>query len=87
MANTSRTLRIRQPGKRTLTGEHTSTAPSGNVRGVPAVATVTVQPPGSGGNNFSSEALFGNHRELHIIHRGECYSLRITSLGRLILTK
>ena len=35
----------------------------------------------------TSEELFGVGSELSIAHRGERYSLRITSLGKLILTK
>lgn len=36
---------------------------------------------------YSSKELFGTGSELAIAHRGERYSLRITSLGKLILTK
>lgn len=36
---------------------------------------------------YTSEELFGVGSELVIAHRGERYSLRITSLGKLILTK
>lgn len=36
---------------------------------------------------YTSEELFGGQQDLAIMHRGERYSLRITSLGRLILTK
>lgn len=34
-----------------------------------------------------SETLFGASRQLHILHQGETYTLRITSRGKLILTK
>ena len=34
-----------------------------------------------------SQALFGPARELHIDHQGQRYRLRITALGKLILTK
>jgi hemin uptake protein HemP len=34
-----------------------------------------------------SQALFEGHRELLIQHHGECYRLRITRQGKLILTK
>ncbi|WP_226408575.1 hemin uptake protein HemP [Dechloromonas denitrificans] len=36
---------------------------------------------------YTSHELFGSCNELAIAHRGERYSLRITSLGKLILTK
>lgn len=36
---------------------------------------------------YTSKELFGVGSELIITHRGERYSLRITSLGKLILTK
>lgn len=36
---------------------------------------------------YTSKELFGAGQELAIAHRGERYSLRITSLGKLILTK
>lgn len=36
---------------------------------------------------LSSRDLFGSQREVVIVHRGDEYRLRITSLGKLILTK
>lgn len=36
---------------------------------------------------FSSGALFGARNEIAIVHNGEEYRLRITSNGKLILTK
>jgi len=36
---------------------------------------------------ISSHALLAGRRERTIIHNGECYLLRITSKGKLILTK
>jgi hemin uptake protein HemP len=36
---------------------------------------------------ISSRTLFGESREVVIEHQGEQYRLRITSLGKLILTK
>ncbi len=36
---------------------------------------------------IDSAALFGAARELLIAHEGECYRLRRTSKGKLILTK
>jgi len=35
----------------------------------------------------SSQALLGNEREVEIEHSGQLYRLRLTSLGKLILTK
>ncbi len=35
----------------------------------------------------SSQALLGNEREVEIEHAGQLYRLRLTSLGKLILTK
>lgn len=35
----------------------------------------------------SSQALLGNDREVEIEHCGQLYRLRVTSLGKLILTK
>lgn len=36
---------------------------------------------------LSSQALLGNEREVEIEHGGQLYRLRLTSLGKLILTK
>lgn len=36
---------------------------------------------------ITSAELFGNLREIVILHDGEVYRLRITSNGKLILTK
>ena len=36
---------------------------------------------------ISSQALMGNDREVEIEHAGSLYRLRVTSLGKLILTK
>jgi hemin uptake protein HemP len=36
---------------------------------------------------FDSRTLFGQTREIRITHNGESYSLRMTRLGKLILTK
>ena len=38
-------------------------------------------------HSFTSHELFGAQNEISIVHRGERYSLRITGLGKLILTK
>jgi hemin uptake protein HemP len=34
-----------------------------------------------------SRELLGASKEIEIVHSGQCYRLRITSLGKLILTK
>jgi hemin uptake protein HemP len=34
-----------------------------------------------------SNELFGTAREVRIVHNGEQYTLRVTRLGKLILTK
>ena len=36
---------------------------------------------------FDSRMLFGQEREIRITHNGESYSLRMTRLGKLLLTK
>jgi hemin uptake protein HemP len=36
---------------------------------------------------IDSQELLGNSRELRIRHQGESYTLRLTRLGKLILTK
>ncbi|HEY4083257.1 MAG TPA: hemin uptake protein HemP [Burkholderiaceae bacterium] len=36
---------------------------------------------------LTSHALLGNDREIEIDHAGQLYRLRLTSLGKLILTK
>ena len=35
---------------------------------------------------FDSRHLFGQHKSLHIEHGGKVYELRVTRLGKLILT-
>jgi hemin uptake protein HemP len=41
----------------------------------------------AGGGAVSSSTLLGGRQELLIQHRGEHYRLRVTRLGKLILTK
>ncbi len=36
---------------------------------------------------IDSQALLGPRGEVHIVHQGQLYRLRITSLGKLLLTK
>jgi hemin uptake protein HemP len=43
--------------------------------------------PGNRERVFESGALFGGAREIRIRHNGESYLLRLTRLGKLILTK
>jgi hemin uptake protein HemP len=42
---------------------------------------------GSDGRVLDSQMLFGGAREIRISHNGESYLLRLTRLGKLILTK
>lgn len=44
-------------------------------------------PPSTAARTLSSTELFGANREVRIVHRGEQYTLRLTRLGKLILTK
>lgn len=37
--------------------------------------------------SYTSSELFGEQAEITILHAGQHYQLRITSLGKLILTK
>lgn len=37
--------------------------------------------------SWTSAELLGPHREVLIDHQGACYRLRLTALGKLILTK
>jgi hemin uptake protein HemP len=43
--------------------------------------------PDMSAKTITSAELFGNLREIVILHAGEEYRLRITSNGKLILTK
>lgn len=53
-----------------------------------APQAVTTPPlPGTPLPCVPSRALFGSAREVHIDHEGQLYRLRITALGKLILTK
>lgn len=47
----------------------------------------SVPTPSAALHSFTSQELFGAQNEVNILHRGERYSLRITGLGKLILTK
>ncbi|HEN3598948.1 TPA: hemin uptake protein HemP [Yersinia enterocolitica] len=44
-------------------------------------------PAGNKPLSVSSEQLLGEHGVAFIIHQGECYQLRQTKAGKLILTK
>jgi hemin uptake protein HemP len=44
-------------------------------------------PPAPPARRISSHALMGNGREVEILHGTQLYRLRLTSLGKLILTK
>lgn len=47
----------------------------------------TPPPPPPPPRRLPSQQLFGSHRELEILHQGQIYRLRLTSQGKLILTK
>ena len=56
----------------------------------PAEVTPSQEPPlapGAPRRRWSSQALLGEAREVEIEHGGQLYRLRLTSLGKLILTK
>jgi hemin uptake protein HemP len=53
---------------------------------LPERENIAVQ-PGSDGRVLDSQMLFGGAREIRITHNGESYLLRMTRLGKLILTK
>lgn len=53
------------------------------VAGSPRVEAASIAPR----RRISSQALLGNEREIEIEHAGSLYRLRVTSLGKLILTK
>lgn len=44
-------------------------------------------PPSAVVRTLTSSELFGAGREVRIVHRGLVYTLRLTRLGKLILTK
>lgn len=44
-------------------------------------------PPVEAPPEVAAETLFGEHREIVLIHEGERYRLRITRRGKLILQK
>jgi len=48
---------------------------------------VVHKPTAPGTPRLNSQDLLGRHRELEIDHGGQIYRLRLTSLGKLILTK
>jgi len=54
---------------------------------LPGVGTRAAAQPRSGDRVIDSRTLFGRAREIRISHNGESYSLRMTRLGKLILTK
>lgn len=44
-------------------------------------------PPAPSSGKLDSQTLFGDKRELQIVHQGETYRLSITRHNKLILTK
>ena len=57
--------------------EHTARGPATHEPGSARIAERVID----------SRTLFGQAREVRITHNGEQYSLRLTRLGKLILTK
>ncbi|MFN5048680.1 hemin uptake protein hemP [Roseateles asaccharophilus] len=55
--------------------------------GMPAASSLGLPPPQPGRRRLSSQSLMGQEREIEIEHAGQLYRLRLTSLGKLILTK
>lgn len=49
--------------------------------------TISITPQQTDASTYATSELFGQKNEIGILHRGERYQLRITSLGKLILTK
>jgi hemin uptake protein HemP len=63
---------------------------SDNPRVSPALsrgAIGTAERPASRTREITSAELLGSHREIRIRHANEVYRLRVTSKGKLILTK
>jgi hemin uptake protein HemP len=56
------------------------------VRSVPQAAAPTPASP-QPTRRLSSRELLGAGKEVEIVHGSQCYRLRLTSLGKLILTK
>ena len=56
---------------------------------VKATASPPLSPPSAATavRSIDSQALLGSAREVRIHHQGENYTLRLTRLGKLILTK
>jgi hemin uptake protein HemP len=53
----------------------------------PSVPAHTKRPETGARRRYISEQLFGEHTEVEIQHGESTYRLRLTSLGKLILTK
>lgn len=49
--------------------------------------SLPVSSAGAGRHQWSSDQLFGDRQEIEIVHGDSIYRLRVTSLGKLILTK
>jgi hemin uptake protein HemP len=66
-----------------LPSERPQSPPAGSPADRPPLAGLADVPP----RQFTSEALLGQGREALIEHAGSVYRLRLTSSGKLILTK
>jgi hemin uptake protein HemP len=50
-------------------------------------AAAATPAPAQPTRRLSSHELLGANKEIEIVHGSQCYRLRLTSLGKLILTK
>ncbi|WP_428509941.1 hemin uptake protein HemP [Roseateles sp.] len=70
-----------------LTLEADASAVSATARLATGAASPAPPRPGHAPRRLSSETLLADRREVEIEHAGQVYRLRLTSLGKLILTK
>ncbi len=69
---------------------HTSTEPAAappSIANDSALAALHLTMDSHSRKRISSKTLLGNEREIEIEHGGQLYRLRLTALGKLILTK
>ena len=53
----------------------------------PDLVSTHIRSPNLLPKTITSEALLGDMKQIRILHEGHSYQLRITKLGKLILTK
>jgi len=79
------TIPVREPMQTTKSGIR---APFPGINQPPAAQEMSsTNPQQNVASTYATSELFGQKNEIGILHRGERYQLRITSLGKLILTK